>query len=135
MYKMKVGYVLNIYDSLNFDIFIKDIDDEMSDVISERFTYCATNDIMDTCLYDTAYCTPTQGPIDFAFSDDESDYSGLIENIKDYNTTINKHNINNTTNEGQSYRCHMKDLRFRTNSRMHHDFNISKKMLIELIWN
>jgi hypothetical protein len=32
---------------------------------------------------------------------------------------------------GKSYRCHIKDLRFRNNHRVHPDFNISKKVLMQ----
>jgi hypothetical protein len=134
---MKIGYVINIYDSLNLDIFIKDYDkqNDILEVINERFTYCSTSDIMDPCLYDTSYCTSTKKPIviENVLEEDKGEgYAHHVNNVKAYNTLLKTRDSEKTNVcEGQSYRCHMKDLRFRTNSKIHHDFNISKKLLIE----
>jgi len=33
--------------------------------------------------------------------------------------------------QGKSYRCHLKDIRFKNNARLHPDYGIAKKMLIQ----
>lgn len=81
---MQRGYILNIFDSLNFDIgFIDDIGIEGA--TSVEFQYSISNELG----VDTDILT------------------------------------------GKSYRCHIKDLRFRPNARFHHDFRISKNILIQ----
>ena len=128
---MRLGYILNIYDSLNYDIYIPNID-KMENVISEEFTFCSSHDVMDSCLYRTDHAVTTTDPVVI-----ESDGSDMDE-IK--TVAASEYNIflsTRTSSEGdivcrgKSYRCHMKDLRFRNNSKIHHDYGISKNMLIK----
>lgn len=123
--RMKRGYVLNIYDSLNYDIaFHEDIDEPS--IICEDFMFSETYTIQDPCLVDTQHQLITSKPIDV---DDENDEQ-QAKNVAEYNELFtNKKPV--SVQKGKSYRCHMKDLRFRTNAKMHHDYNISKKILIQ----
>lgn len=87
---MLLGNILNIYDSLNFDVGFE------SDIALDTVNH-------EPYEYKTAVSVPD-----------------IIEN--DTNLPIVA---------GKSYRCHLKDLRFRANAKCHHDYAISKKILIQ----
>ena len=131
----KLGYVLNVFDSLNYDIFIiddnidADNDVDKSDIVTKEFTYCVTNNIMDPCLYDTQCCLPYKKPLDIQSDDDDN----TCKQVTELNKKLHDFNLNAELKKGKSLRCHTKDIRFRNNARLHHDFYISKKMIIQWI--
>jgi hypothetical protein len=123
------GYMLNIYDSLNYDIFIGGYESDSGGVTREEFTYCQTNDILDPCLYDNEFWTTTTGPIEI--DKDADNDETFLHNLNVYNEKMRSRKSEATIQNGFSYRCHMKDLRFRHNAKIHHDHAISKRMLIQ----
>ena len=83
---MQRGYILNIYDPLNFDIgFEEEIDMQTGSHDVYQYTHLA------------AIESPEESSVKTA----------------------------------KSYRCHLKDLRFKANAKCHHDFGIAKKVLIQ----
>ena len=120
---MQTGYVLNIYDSLNYDIGFE-CDIEGDSVIHEKYVYCQTDNVLDPCL---------QNNLPF---DDISKLNLSVHEYSDDDYVSPQSEPfsvqpSSKLSVGNSYRCHLKDLRFRNNAKLHPDYGNSKKILIQ----
>lgn len=104
-------FVVNIFDPLNFDMaFDGDIHPKYEQAISQAYTYFQSDNLLDPML--TAYRSHSMVPY-----------------YDDYQPDFN----DNAILTGRSYRCHMKDLKFRSNAKFHPDYYLAKRILTQWI--
>lgn len=102
------AFVVNIYDPLNFDMaFPESLPVKYESGINQAFTFYETTDILDPFLF-------TERQV-----------------AHEYEEYIPDDQEPTPIRTGRSYRCHMKDLKFRLNAKYHTDYYNVKRLLIQ----